>query len=370
MTPMQNSEAIASQATVLFNHDIMNCTNENVVGNTLYSGRALGISRPDDLIQLHPDLHSEFPHIEQHYRRIGLPHSEHIIWDVSLSELGRHPDCTPSVFFFGDDTYRQLRDDHWSEAVRSINSKNKFVWLCTMLGVPTPETYCFNDKREITDLNAMPYPCYVKAAVSVAGKGIYRCAEAQEMYEVLSIFPHSIPMQVQQEIDSRCFLNVQYNIQQGQLERLAVTEQLLDGFSHMGNRYPSGYEPWSITDPLAQWLLHKGMRGVFAFDVAVIEGPEQPSFLAIECNPRFNGATYPTLIAKRLNIPAWQAIVLDSRHRSLTDIDLSGLEYDPATSEGLVVFNWGSILAGKLGVLAAGDETMQEALLKALRERL
>jgi hypothetical protein len=38
----------------IINHDIMICTAEGVVGNHLYSGRALGLLEPWDMIQLHP----------------------------------------------------------------------------------------------------------------------------------------------------------------------------------------------------------------------------------------------------------------------------------------------------------------------------
>ncbi len=50
----------------IFNHDIMHCTHDAVVGNYLYSGRVLGMSEPDDLIQLHPDLKSQWTAITAH----------------------------------------------------------------------------------------------------------------------------------------------------------------------------------------------------------------------------------------------------------------------------------------------------------------
>ena len=72
----------------ILNHDIMNCTAEGVVGNQLYSGRALGLSEPWDIIQLHPDLKPLWADITAHYQRIGLSHSENVIWDIHLRELG------------------------------------------------------------------------------------------------------------------------------------------------------------------------------------------------------------------------------------------------------------------------------------------
>ena len=37
----------------IFNHDIMSCTSAEVSGNYLYSGRALGLTEVDDIIQIH-----------------------------------------------------------------------------------------------------------------------------------------------------------------------------------------------------------------------------------------------------------------------------------------------------------------------------
>ncbi|MGD8843126.1 MAG: hypothetical protein PVJ83_06585, partial [Gammaproteobacteria bacterium] len=85
----------------IVNHDIMDCTAEGVVGNHLYSGRALGLSEPWDIIQLHPELQTSWPAITDHYRRIGLSHSENVIWNVDLQELGAHIGHQPSVFYFG-----------------------------------------------------------------------------------------------------------------------------------------------------------------------------------------------------------------------------------------------------------------------------
>ena len=93
-------------------------------------------------------------------------------------------------------------------------------------------------------------------------------------------------------------------------------------------------------------------------------------FPAIECNPRFNGASYPTLIAHKLNIHEWSAINMSTRHRSLADIDLSEIEYDKNTKEGAIIVNWGTVLEGKLVILMAGSKPYQEALELELKARL
>ncbi|MFC1337430.1 MAG: hypothetical protein G8D81_18125 [gamma proteobacterium symbiont of Clathrolucina costata] len=57
---------------------------DGVVGNHLYSGRALGISEPRDIIHLHPDLQPLWKGIEAHYQRVGLPYSRNVIWNLDM----------------------------------------------------------------------------------------------------------------------------------------------------------------------------------------------------------------------------------------------------------------------------------------------
>ncbi len=356
----------------IINHDIMHCTAEGVVGNHLYSGRALGMSEPWDIIQLHPDLKPLWKSITDHYRRIDLPHSENVIWGLNLRELGSHIGYQPSVFFFGPNECRYWGDQQWLETVDYINSKNNFMALAAELGIDVPQTLCFENVGAIdTDiLEDIIYPCYLKAAVSVSGVGIYRCENEFEMRNAISRFEADVPVQIQEEVVSDIFLNMQYRIVDKEVYRLACSEQILDGFAHQGNRIPAQSEPWETVDAMARWLKDHGMKGIFAFDVAVVETDSGVRFPAIECNPRFNGATYPTLIAQKMAIPEWSSITLTTRHRKLSDIDLCDIEFDKKTGEGVIIVNWGTVLTGKLVVLLAGNREYQDALANELRARM
>jgi hypothetical protein len=57
-------------------------------------------------------------------------------------------------------------------------------------------------------------------------------------------------------------------------------------------------------------------------------------------------------------------------HRHLCTIDLSGIEYDSQTGEGVILVNWGTVLVGKLVVLLAGSREVQDALFVELASRL
>ncbi len=51
--------------------------------------------------------------------------------------------------------------------------------------------------------------------------------------------------------------------------------------------------------PLAEWMYEKGMKGVWAFDIAVLE-KDPVQYMIIECNPRYNAASYPSIIGRKL----------------------------------------------------------------------
>lgn len=356
----------------ILNHDIMNCTAEGVAGNHLYSGRALGISEPWDLIQIHPDLKPLWADISDHYQRIGLTHSKNVIWDIDLHHLGAHIGYLPSVFYFGPNEYKYWGDYDWLDTVEYINSKNNFMALANELGTDIPKTLCVDSVAEvdIASLSDISFPCYLKAAISVSGVGIYRCVNKDALSIAMRQFSKDVPVQIQEEIKTDTFLNLQYKVVGNDLIRLTASEQILDGFVHQGNRVPASHEPWNAVDNMAHWLKDHGIKGIFAFDVAVVQTPEGLRFPAIECNPRFNGASYPTLIAQKLGISEWSAITFSTKYRSLADIDLTDIEYDYKTGEGAVIVNWGPVLEGKLMILLAGTRPYQEALEVELEARL
>jgi hypothetical protein len=323
------------------------------------------MSEPEDLIQLHPDLQTQWNYIVKHYDDIGLSHSQHPIWDVSFRQFSAYPEYEPSVFIFDND-----RNYRWQEVVKFINSKNNFISLAQELDVKVPQTICVESKSKLPSVESITFPCYVKPAISVDGVGISRVGNAEEFDLALNILDDDTPLQIQQEVLADKFLNLQYLATTESVEPFAATEQILDGFAHSGNRYPTAYQPWSLVEPMAQWMWEKGMQGIFAFDVAVVERDSSIDYLAIECNPRFNGASYPTGIARKLNIDSWSSETFTTEYRSLQDIELQDLEYDTLKGNGVIMVNWGSILVGKLGVLLAGSLSEQDRLRSDLKNRL
>ena len=98
------------------------------------------------------------------------------------------------MFFFGEDTNSHANEPTWHEIVQFINSKNNFITLANILGIPVPTTYCYSDKNSLHKFERFTYPCYLKAAVSVAGMDIYRCETPQDLVLALTRFPENTPL--------------------------------------------------------------------------------------------------------------------------------------------------------------------------------
>ena len=361
----------------IYNHDIRHCAESGWNGWDLYSGRAAGISRPADLIQLHPELKKLWPVITRHYEKIGLSHSRNPVWDVSFRVFERFPGYEISPFIFTDavdpksEVARLLfeRDPVRMRIVHHINSKNNFVDLADKMGIRVPATMSLENKKSITS-KSPGFPCFFKPAVSVSGYGIIRCENSEELSQALRKFPNDTPCQVQEAVNADCFLNLQYEAAEGKAWRGAATEQILDGATHSGSRFPVPDPPWELLDPLADLLAEKGIKGVFAFDLAVAGSRLDPEYFALECNPRFNGSTYPATIAGKLGIQAWSCETFSTKYRQLHDLDFSGIEFDSSTGEGIVIINWGTVLVGKLGILLAGTADKQARIRDELLIRL
>ncbi|KAF0191186.1 MAG: Uncharacterized protein FD165_1956 [Gammaproteobacteria bacterium] len=354
----------------ILNHDISSFARSTDPLMRLYSARALGLSNPEDTIQLAPELRGEWAAIARHYDRIGLMHSRDVIWDTNYSWIIQLAGQEISVQFFDEQAQRHRDDRKWCEVVRYIGSKNNFIQLAGELKVDVPRTWRFDRRRDIKDVGTFPYPCYLKASVPTYDGGIYRCASSAALNDALTHFEPLVPLQVQEELTSDCFLTLHYTVVDDIATRVAVTEKRRADHVHQDTRFPSAHAPWHVVQPMATWLAAVGLRGVFDFEVAVVMDGDRPRYLPIGCRPWYSDSAYAVLIAQQLGLDEWCAIQVDSRRRRLGEIDLTGIEYSDFIGAGVVIINWGVILAGKLGVILAGPEQMQHQLKVELERRL
>jgi hypothetical protein len=209
---------------------------------------------------------------------------------------------------------------------------------------------------------------YLKKAVSASGFGVWKCTTKARLDRRVKML--CVPYQIQASLPvGTRFLNVQYEVQNERLLNGPITLQILKGESHDGNEYPALYDPSNIrdaTDGIAKWAFEQGMRGVFAFDVGIT--PDDKAFV-IECNPRWNGSSYPTRVARKLGVGQWESRNEDFAPRSFEGIDLGELAYAASTREGIVIVNWGCVENGKVGVFVAGGPTVRREYLKEFRRQ-
>lgn len=340
---------------------------ERVTGLGHYPGRALWMTQPGDVIVLDPALQPSWDWVQGHARRVGIEVTNEVVWNPRFDVVRDFPEHELDVFFFGPSAHRVRPDDRYFNTVRQMNNKNEFVRRARRLGSPVPKTWCYQDKGQFTEMVGFRFPVYVKVAVSVSGMGVTECRDQLALEAAIAALPERLPFQIQSGVDATEFINVGYSVNGHGLERGIVTGQLLKGAVHNGNRFPTVYDPWHTTDPIAQWMATEGMKGEFAFDVAVLRSG---GFAPIECNPRKNAAHYPTAVAARLGVNAWRWENMHTGVRSLAAVDLGRLEYNPRTKRGAVVVNWGSVCDGKVTVMSIAPTEAEQLQIAELVEAL
>jgi len=176
---------------VIFNHfdaelqRIQTIQPTNLDGLEVYSGRALCLSEPSDVIQLDPKLKSNWEWIINHYSQIGLSHTTQVVWENNFEILNDFPSHEISVFIFSPEINKVRENARWLKIVERMNSKNQFLERCGKIGIPTPKTWFFSNKDETVKCQ-FPYPVYLKAATSVSGLGVARCMNRHDVELQLS----------------------------------------------------------------------------------------------------------------------------------------------------------------------------------------
>jgi len=325
----------------------------------LHATRILPCTSPDDIVQLDPRLRSAYDALHKHLNQIGIEISANILWDTSSDVSAKFPGHDWGLYLFNAEPNRARPNDKRYHATEAFNNKNSFITHCQDNGHPAPRTIMVNEARSFVPPTNLQFPVYVKAARSSSGRNIFKCYTYEEVARYVSQIDDEC--QIQEAVpENASFLNVQYQGINGQAVHLATTEQLLHGFTYVGNRFPATLDPRHVTDRLAQELVDAGLEDVFAFDVAAT--PE--SAFIIECNARWNGATYPTFLARRLGVSQWAAIKISTRSKEPRDIHrLNDLVYDKARKSGIVVLN-NSFMGtnGELSLFLAGPPDLQDEL--------
>jgi hypothetical protein len=342
----------------IINKEAPECQDEEQLARTLglylYPGRVLGTTNPGDIIQLNPELADDWSWITAHYDRIGLEHAKDVVWDDSFAVKKDFPDHKLSTFYFGRQANSVSPDPERLRIVEAMNQKNEFIRVAKALGVPVPETWCYNSTREVPDCHDFKFPIVLKVSKSVSGLGVIKCQTPAELEKELNKLRKDLPFQIQEVIEGE-FISVQYWANSG-LRRITATTQILEGNIHDGNSGPTRHQPWNKTDILARYLFRRGIQEHFGFDLVAFRLPSgQWDYRVIECNPRFTGAAYPYYIAWKLGVDLWVGRNYKTSVTRLQDIDPGEWEFNPKTGKGAAVVNWGCVKDGKLAIVLMGN---------------
>lgn len=369
------TQEIAGAGGTTYYHELFEITETHHLGNVNgvlnYPGRVLGATDRNDTIILPGVLRDEWDTIHDHYERVGLHPTQNVIWDGGYENLRGLPKSKFSVFMYADRAHAVNPDARRLHAVKMANSKNRLMQLCSALEVPAPATRFFDNAEQLRH-EEVSFPVYLKADVSASGQGVYRCKDAADLARYLEEMGDR-PFQLQQEIvgERVTFLNSQFwgNAEGAYPEIVETTEQVLDGCVHMGNKCPTNFAPMNTLKKLAHHLVLEGLTDLFAFDVAAVENGNDVEYLVVECNPRWNGASYPTMITQKLDIrQSWSSRYLKPTKKSLNDIKLNGLTYSKRKGAGAIFVNWGCVPHGKLGVMVVGDQKEQKLIYEELAQ--
>ena len=323
-------------------------------GIDFYETRALCCTHPGDVIQLDPRLREDFPFMREHYKRIGLDCTAHVVWSVEAKVADDFPEHHLSAYIFIDAIHAVRPDAKRLAATKRYADKNNFMRRCKGI-VPIPKTI-FAETAQPPDYTKLQFPLYVKGAVSSGGSSAYLCKNRQDVTRAIGKMQG--PYQLQEAVDAVAFLGVEYNITpQGDVEFLAQTQQILDGVEYVGTRFPAGYEAPILA--IARRAAQDGVRGKIGFDVAVTADNQ---FFVLECNPRWNGATYPLAIAGRLGIKEWSTAHVPVAARELKHVNFGDAEYNAKRGTGVILVNWGVFKLGWIEVMLVGTPEQQQAL--------
>ncbi len=384
----------------VYYHSLKHITKDHKLGSIDgvlgYESRALALGGADDVVILDPSLKGDFSAICEHYGRCKLSHCGEVVWSSTPDVLSDFAGAYEiSVFLHTRELLPYTKDEERLKAVEFFVSKNNSIRWAREHETLTPETLFSNcglcGKKCGQSSSCLPLPVVVKPDESDSGVGIEQCKTQKEFKRAIAnirdLFGPQAKFQVQESLpEDTTFLNLQFYGRDDTAEFVELTEQIMKGHAHFGNSTVDDKSPFwaaaTIFAPLAKTMARKGLRGIFGLDVAAVPnsfglGEGTIEFYFVECNPRWNGASYPTRIAdlRKLNVPNWSATYVNfsagtSAKDLIKQLRKRGLEYNPQNKVGVVIFNWGPISSGKAGVMLIGSTEEQRALRQELSKAI
>ena len=165
-----------------------------------------------------------------------------------------------------------------------------------------------------------------------------------------------------------------FKVKQRKAYHLETLTQVISNNSTVGHVAPY---PYKIRDDIknkimnfAQSIAYKGVKEYFGIDVAAVNDNKGFNYLIMECNPRYTFATYPIILAKRLNVDMWRTKIYKISNNSFCKINLKSLYYDKHKKSGIIFIDWGMVMLGEITIMIIGNIKEQEKIDYIIKENI
>ncbi|WP_432773092.1 ATP-grasp domain-containing protein [Francisella salimarina] len=224
------------------------------------------------------------------------------------------------------------------------------------------------------------YECAVIMPRACSGYGIHRFESEKELRDILKLMHRVEVFMIDPWLDNLGSPAFQVSIGDKKEDDvcLGLSDQMLDGQTHLGNKYKSKFseEPAviEICDQMTEILRDMGVRGVVGVDLLIREINGKIVPYVLEVNARQTGAIYAGFLAHELrngehkpwvghnNVLVPKGSTIDDYYQYLKD---NGVDYTYGDTEGVIITCIGNLdLNNKVMilVLADTDDRLEEIL--------
>ncbi|MED7819895.1 MULTISPECIES: ATP-grasp domain-containing protein [unclassified Francisella] len=224
------------------------------------------------------------------------------------------------------------------------------------------------------------YECAVIMPRACSGYGIHRFQSERELREILKLMRRVEIFMIDPWLDNLGSPAFQVSIADKKENDicLGLSDQMLDGQTHLGNKYKSEFsdEPavMQMCDEVTEILRDMGVRGIVGVDLLIREIDGEIVPYVLEVNARQTGAIYAGFLAYELrngehkpwvghnNVVVPINSTIDDYHEYLKS---NGIDYTYGDNEGVIITCIGNLeLNHKVMILAIADtdERLKEIL--------
>ncbi|MFC4893009.1 ATP-grasp domain-containing protein [Pseudofrancisella aestuarii] len=224
------------------------------------------------------------------------------------------------------------------------------------------------------------YECAVIMPRACSGYGIHRFESEKELKEVLKLMSKVEIFMIDPWLDNLGSPAFQICIADKKEDdiSLGLSDQMLDGQTHLGNKYKSKFEKYpsvqKLCSEVTEILREHGVRGVVGVDLLIREIAGEIIPYVLEVNARQTGAIYAGFLAHELrdgeykpwvghnNVLVPKGYTIDDYHNYLKS---KGVAYSYGDKEGVIITCIGNLEANNkvmILVIADSDERLSEIL--------